>query len=159
MRIGALVSVLALGLWLIAGATAVPRNPPPTPPADVAPPPAWLAARSGEKWLAYGGYCWRQSWKARCVDLYPPADRLPRVVLRAGEVVRFHLGFRPTRLTLYIGRRAIPLPASEAAAWRVSGKGGVADLSATATVEEGERTVRVDAAYHARIVIVRAARR
>ncbi len=57
------------------------------------------AARSGSATRATAGRC-------LCIKDGPtvPGD-LPRVVVREGEVVRFHLGFQPSRVTLALGRR------------------------------------------------------
>jgi hypothetical protein len=68
------------------------------PPPKGGPPPAWVETAGGSFWLAYSSYCWERT----CVDMLAPDARtdLPRIVVRAGETVRFHLGFRAREAVL-----------------------------------------------------------
>jgi hypothetical protein len=127
------IAVTVLTLALPGPGTGKPAKKPPTPPTRPAPPPAWIQTRGGDHWLAYGAYCWPSSGRrAACFDPLPPEARtdIPRIVLRPGEIVRFHLGFRPRELGLSIGKRIIPLARSATPRWRVSGPGGTALLHA-----------------------------
>ncbi|MGH7960567.1 MAG: hypothetical protein ACRERD_01920, partial [Candidatus Binatia bacterium] len=79
--------------------TSRPVEPPPTVENVVdVPPPAWVDAESGSHWLAYSTYCWRST----CVDYVAPGDRddLPTIRVRQGEMIRFHLEFRPREAVL-----------------------------------------------------------
>ena len=128
-----------IGAWAVAAAAAlaVPTAPPPDrPPAG--PPPAWIAAGSGEQWLAFSSYCWTppapSDPPAACATFVPPdmRDDVPTVTLRRKEVVRFHFDFVPTAVNLVVGKRSYDLPARASSAWRVRGKSGVALLSVEA---------------------------
>src|SRR5437870_9780437 len=105
MRVLLTASALAAVAILSAGcATASPKMAgPKKPPPEVrgvrsAPPPAWIETRGGDRWLAFSGYC----WSVTCLDARPVAQRtdVPRIGVGRGEVVRFHLRFQPTELTL-----------------------------------------------------------
>ena len=131
----------ALALAAVAPALGRPIGDPP-PPREDGPPPAWVDTTLGERWLAFSSYCWVRV----CADYIPPSRRrdLPRIVLTRGEIVRFHLGFRPRTVSLILGRTTIRLAAGRPA-WRVRGRGGAALLAATAPVG--------DASYAARLVV------
>lgn len=139
-----MLAVLALASLAAAcgdsGSTAAapgrPKDPPPrlegVPGSP--PPPAWIETERGSRWLGFSSYCWRTA----CVDFIPPRcgdGRTPRILLRRGELVRFHLGFRPRELTLDFleqdGARQLKLTPSRTATWRAV-RGGVASLSARA---------------------------
>jgi hypothetical protein len=129
-------------------AVAAPNDPPPEP-GPASPPPAWVDTAKGDHWLAYSGYCWTgpegSEPIAACVDFIPPDMRpeLPVLKLRRGEVVRFHLGFTPTKLSVQIGKRSFRLAATEAPTWRVRGKGTVVILSAEAESGSASYVARV----------------
>jgi hypothetical protein len=108
-----------------------PKEPPPeVPGVRAAPPPAWIETRGGDRWLAFSSYC----WSVTCVDSRPVEQRtdVPRIRVVSGEVVRFHLRFRPTELMLRLGSKTYPLKPERVASWRVRGPSGVADLTARA---------------------------
>jgi hypothetical protein len=61
-----------------------------------------------------------------CADFVAPQLRtdLPRIRLARGATARFHLGFRPTSLTLArSGGRSWRLPPTRVVAWRAAGPG------------------------------------
>jgi hypothetical protein len=104
-------------------ADAAPPGPPPkVPGVRSQPPPAWIETRGGDRWLAFSNYCWTTT----CIDSRPFDQRrdIPRIPVARGELVRFHLGFRPTKLSLEVGSRTYPLKAARTASWRVRGKSG-----------------------------------
>jgi hypothetical protein len=70
---------------------------------------------------------------------------LPRIAVRPGEVITFHLGFVPRSLSLRVGARTYTLRSARTAAWRVRGRGGVVVLQAFAP--------RGDASYVARLAV------
>lgn len=109
---------------------AAPEAPPPKEPVANGPPPAWVETGSGEHWLAYSSFC----WGTNCATARPPETRtgLPELALAAGEEVRFHLDFGPSRVELRVGDRDFELPAEQVASWRVEGEAGIAVLRATA---------------------------
>jgi len=145
LKAAAAVGLLAGGLLLGQAVVAlgVPRPPAPkVSGAATAPPPAWIETARGDRWLAFSSFC----WKTTCVDFIPPAMRpeLPRIALRRGETVRFHLAFRPTSLRLLVGNRAFKLAARRVVAWRVSG-GGLAVLEARAAQGSTSYAARLSA--------------
>jgi hypothetical protein len=151
-RVSVAVALAAVAMTAVAGAAAEPKPPPPTV-GKIAPPPAWVATPRGDFWLAYGSYCWSATnpdgtGAGVCADMIAPEQRrdLPRLVIRRGRMVRFHLGFDPTDLTLTVGRRTYRLQPARVAKWRVRGRSGVVTLFAR-PVGGG------DASYHARFVI------
>src|SRR6266508_6281823 len=95
-KLAIVASAAALGA---PAALAWPGRPPvrpPSPPADGAPPPAWVETQTRSNWLAYGSYCWTPSdGHAACVDMIPPQSRpeLPTVRVARGSTVRIHLAF------------------------------------------------------------------
>ena len=95
--------------------------------AAAAPPPAWIETAGGDRWLAFGSFC----WKTTCVDFIPPEMRpeLPRLTVRRGQTARFHLGFSPRTLTLTVGTKTFRLAAKRVAAWRAV-NGGIVILNA-----------------------------
>jgi hypothetical protein len=108
-----------------------PTEPPPkVPGVRAAPPPAWIETRSGDRWLAFGSYC----WSVTCVDARPVEQRtdVPRIEVARGEVVRFHLGFEPAELMLRLGSKTDRLKPGRVASWRARGPSGAADLTARA---------------------------
>jgi hypothetical protein len=93
-----------------------------------APPPAWVETERGSFWLTYSGYC----WAIRCVKEGGVMldSAVPRIVVRRGEVVRFHLGFQPRHVTLAVGpARSIRPEPARTLSWRVD-RGGVVSLLA-----------------------------
>jgi hypothetical protein len=149
--------ILTLTLFLGAGgafgaaAAAAPTDPAPTAGA-VSPPPAWVETATRDRWLAFSSFCWTgtegSNPPALCVDFIPPSmrDDVPRISLRRGQVVRFHLGFTPAEVSATVGKKTYRLHPRQVAAWRVRGKGGTLLLAARA--ESGG-----DASYVARIRI------
>lgn len=115
---------LALVLFAASGslATGGPSPPaPPGPPQSVgAPPRAWVETERGSRWLGYSSYCWRGGL---CVDFVGPScedhGHTPRLVLRKGEHVRFHLGFDPRQISLAFSPSATT-PAAKPVALTVS---------------------------------------
>jgi hypothetical protein len=135
---------LAAAVCLASAATAAARPAAPAPDrGSLSPPRAWVGTSAGDRWLAFSTSC----WSAGCIDYVNPEMRrdLPRIAVRRGEVIRFHLGFAPRSLSLRAGGRAYPLRAARTAAWRVKGRGGVIVLQAFGP--------RGDASYVARLVI------
>jgi hypothetical protein len=76
--------------------------------------------------MAFSSYCWGEDERLLCADAAPPQARrdVPRVILRRGERITFHLGFRPLSVGLYRSdrARAITLPARRTVRWRVKGR-------------------------------------
>lgn len=75
-----------------------PKSSPPTSP-EGAPPPAWLESDSGSYWLGFSTFC----WTSLCADYIAPtcgAPHVPTLVLKKGERVRVHLGFKPKQISL-----------------------------------------------------------
>lgn len=125
-------------------ADAAPKEPPPTVPGvQSAPPPAWIETRAGDRWLAFFSYCWTST----CIDSRPVEQRIdvPRIRVVRGELVRFHLGFRPTSLTLKVGTRSYRLQPARVASWRAAGAGGVLEVTG--------RMSGLRASYVARLVV------
>jgi hypothetical protein len=150
MRLVSVTSV-AIAAWIALGGLASGRPAVPGP-TSAGPPPAWVETRAGDRWLAFSSYCWTRRGASGggtglCVDYRAPQNRrdLPTIRLRAGELARFHLGFKPRSVSLNIGRRSIPLSNVAAPSWRVIGAGGPALLFAT--------SARGDASYAARLVV------
>jgi hypothetical protein len=152
MRVHVAAFALFGGCLLGASAAgAVPKPPPPTVTGvRSAPPPAWIETRRSDRWLEFSSYCWTTA----CADFQPPAQRtdLPRIKVARGEVVRFHLRFTPSQLTLRIGFRTYPLTARRVASWRVRGGSGIVELIA-------RTSSRLRAEYVARIQVCRPASR
>ncbi len=137
-----LLAVLVLGA--ACAASAAPKPPPPTVPGvQSAPPPAWLETRAGDRWLAFFSYCWTST----CIDSRPVEQRtdIPRIRVARGEVVRFHLDFRPSTLTLEFGSQRVRLSLQRVAKWQVRGRSGLVRIIA--------RTKGLRAEYVARLVV------
>jgi hypothetical protein len=136
----------ALAALLIAAPVAA--SPPSAPPpkvsgAGTAPPPAWVErADAPSRWLAYGSFC----WKTTCADFLPPQMRLdlPRAQVRVGSTVRFHLGFKPSKLRLELvgGARTWTLRPSRVSSWRVVRR-GVVSLTAHAPGGDASYAIRL----------------
>jgi hypothetical protein len=116
--------------FLAFAATAVARGPagaPPGPPpvlrgATDGPPPAYVATTRGSTWLSFSSYC----WKSTCADFIPATctDRgIPKLYLRRGEVIHFHLGFKPKEVWIGFKRSTQSLPAARTSTWRVRRSG------------------------------------
>jgi hypothetical protein len=106
VRKAALAAWLALALAGCGGdgeagpvSPAGPPGPPPKRPGE-GPPPAWVETETGSIWLAYSTYCWGNT----CADFVAPScsgeQAAPRIELRRGETVRFHLDFDPNEAVL-----------------------------------------------------------
>ncbi len=102
----------------------------PAPKLDIdGPPPAWIETGSGSFWLAYATFCWTTA----CADYIAPVcgdeRHAPTIVVRRGEVVRFHLGFDPearVALRLFKGRKDVVelhLPSQRTPTWEVERAG------------------------------------
>jgi hypothetical protein len=96
-------------------------DPPPlgNGPRDL-PPPAWLRTGRVSKWMTTSGYCWQTTTgpvPRLCADSDFPTE--PKVVIRPGRPVHFHLGFRPRRLFVSAGGRKWRLPARRVTSWHV----------------------------------------
>jgi hypothetical protein len=137
----------ALAALLIAAPVAAtpPGSPPPkVSGARTAPPPAWieLPADAPSRWLAYGSFC----WKTTCADFLPPQMRpdLPRARVRVGSTVRFHLGFKPSKLRLELvgGARTWTLRPARVSSWRVARR-GVVSLTAHAPGGDASYAIRL----------------
>ena len=139
-----LVALVAAAVALVvAPSTAsAPRAPPPVPihPNDPAPPPAWISAGRAQKWLAYFDYCWPAGAARYCAGFDGIPRETPRLVVRQRQMVRFHLGFRPTSVVLEFPgyfwpngglTRLWELRPARTTAWRVrDDDGGLAILKA-----------------------------
>lgn len=135
-----------------AGSGRTPQAPVATPPKlggpGEPPPPAWVEASSGSRWMAYGSYCWGRA----CVDMVGPAQRddLPRVQVQPSEEVTVHLGFDPAALTLSMSpddhHQQVSVPARRKVTWQVT-RDGVVSLFARPEGRGG------DASYLVRVVV------
>ncbi|MFN2467273.1 MAG: hypothetical protein ABR521_03970 [Gaiellaceae bacterium] len=134
---------IATAVFLGAGcAAAAPKDPPPTVPGVMsAPPPAWIETRGGDRWLAFSDYCWTTT----CIDSRPFDQRkdIPRIAVDAGEVVRFHLGFKPSKLWVERGDKTYPLRYLRVARWRVRGAGRFIELYALKTGFRAQYVARI----------------
>lgn len=108
------------------GPTAVakpPRNPPVLRGENGRPPPAWIETARGRQWLGYSSFCWGRT----CADYIPPRcgdPRTPTLRMGRGDLVRFHLGFEPTEVSIQRGLHSpAPLKTSPAPTWRVRAAG------------------------------------
>jgi hypothetical protein len=118
--------VVSLTLFVLCAPLARAHPPGPLPKRGSRPPPAWLEKPGTDRWLAYSSYCWTSGGTGMCADFIAPQLRtdLPRIRVTRGTSVRFHLGFRPTSLTLArIGGRIWRLPAAAVPPWRSAGRG------------------------------------
>lgn len=105
-----------------------PASPAPTLDID-GPPPAWIETERGDLWLAYATYCWGTA----CADYIAPVcgneRHAPTIVVRRGEIVRFHLEFEPegrVALRFFEGGKdvgEIHLASDRTATWKVK-RGG-----------------------------------
>jgi hypothetical protein len=114
--------LIAAGLLAVLTPLARARPPEPPPKRGGGPPPAWLEKPGTDRWLAYSTFC----WTTMCADYVAPQLRtdLPRIRLARATSVRFHLGFRPSSLTLArIGGRSWLLSPTAVATWRAAGHG------------------------------------
>jgi hypothetical protein len=124
MRACTAAVLAALALTFVAAAPAKPSTPPPNVAGTTGePPPAWFSLGGREGWLAYSSFCWTSA----CVDFLPPARRpdLPKIVARAGQVLRIHVGFTPSSVSVrsLALARSYALIASRDTSWRVRGSG------------------------------------
>ena len=123
MRRSLLLSFVSLAFCVpLAGAV-----PPGLPPKQgTRPPPAWLEKPGTDRWLAYSTYCWTTGNVGMCADYVSPKLRtdLPRIHVARRTTVRFHLGFRPTSLSLQrIDGPSWRLARSRVASWSAAGPG------------------------------------
>jgi hypothetical protein len=131
-RVKGRATTLTLAAVILSGASsasAAPPGPPPTVPGvKSAPPPAWIQTRSGDRWLAFSDFCWTFT----CADSRPLAQRkdIPRIRVKRGEVVGFHLRFQPTKLAVELGAKTYPLKTERVVSWRVLGTSGFVTLHA-----------------------------
>jgi hypothetical protein len=114
---------LTVALFAVSASLASALPPGSPPKMGGGPPPAWLELPGTDRWLAYSSFC----WKTLCADFLPPQMRtdLPRVKVAPGKLVRFHLGFRPSSLSLQrIGaQRTWKLAAARVSSWKVAARG------------------------------------
>ena len=120
--------LIALAIALVAIPAAVAASPPSGTLPQVAgvkdsPPPAWIETSAGPKWLAFSSYC----WKSTCADFIPhhcPDRRIPKLLLRRGELVRFHFQFQPKSVDVTVGRRkSTPVTPRRIASWQATREG------------------------------------
>jgi hypothetical protein len=129
--------VAAIGLVILAAGCAGSRRvgPPPNPPKlprplQPGPPAAWAETKAGSRWLGYSTFCWPDTVCAdyglgRCGD----RRHSPLLHVRASESIRFHLGFEPKTVSLYLygDPHARPLTqvldTSRTPNWRVTREG------------------------------------
>jgi hypothetical protein len=108
----------AIALTGCGGATDL-KAPPDPPTLDrPGPPPAWVETANGSMWLAYSSYC----WSTVCADYIHSCTMKPEppvVRVEKGEMVRFHLGFEPSEVSIL----GVKLDASRAPAWRAARDG------------------------------------
>jgi hypothetical protein len=150
----------AVAVLLAATATSSVAAPPSPPPATTTgPPPAWVAVAPASRpdlpgpgtagvWLRTGSTCWAPpGGPAVCGDTPLWVSGVPRVVVRRGGRLTFHLGFQPTGVVLLraglrrvvrdgrvvtLQGRVYRLGAAPAVSWRVRVPGGRAILFASA---------------------------
>lgn len=138
IRTACAVAAFGAALAVAACASAGPAAPKPPPPRVIdvrnPPPPAWIETGRGDYWLAFHDFCWFTA----CADYKPPGERkdLPRIAVKRGETVRFHLRFTPTRIRLEVGALTFRLKPQRVASWRVRG-GGIAILEVSAPLPFG----------------------
>jgi hypothetical protein len=110
------------------GGAQPPRQPAPQVGRLKPPPPAWVETSRGSRWLGYSSFCWGTT----CADFIAPrcgdARHTPTLRLRRGELIRFHLAFRPTELGLtFFGPKhrlqQDRLPLSRTPRWHVARAG------------------------------------
>jgi hypothetical protein len=93
----------------------------------------WVETPQRSSWLGYSSYCWsRPTGVAACVDFLPPRSRtdLPSVSAHAGSILRFHLRFAISKLSVaYLGDGAHSLKPSRIASW-LPLRSGLVTLSA-----------------------------
>jgi copper chaperone CopZ len=72
---------------------------------SVLPPPATMGTVAGVVTLAQSTYCWSAPGRGVCVDMIPPWLRsdVPSAAVRAGDRIRFRLGFGPSEPALARG--------------------------------------------------------
>ena len=124
--------------------TAAARPPDPPPALEDGPPPAWVETATGASWLAYSTFCWGNT----CADYVMPRscddEGVPRVAVRPGERIRFHLGFDPLEASLdfHDGSEVLRLAAVRDPEWLVTRGGAVALFVRSREPSEG-----ADASY------------
>ena len=141
-RSRALLAAATASLAVAAAAPAAAAPSWPGPPRDsppqvagtkTVPPAAWVETPQHSSWLGYSSYCWsRPAGTAACVDFLPPRSRtdLPLVSAATGSMLRFHLQFALSRLTVtFVGESAQRLAPSRVAPW-LPVRSGIVLLSA-----------------------------
>ncbi|MHB8690089.1 MAG: hypothetical protein ACYDHH_02485 [Solirubrobacteraceae bacterium] len=91
----------------IGGRDRLPVASPPRTPGPSAPPPAWVHVIDGSRWLAFASYCWSTNQgHGACVDMVGPEQRrdIPKLAVKPGELLRFHLAFTAKSVDLYLGQ-------------------------------------------------------
>lgn len=134
----------------LAAAPAVPSDPPPRLADHAgAPPPAWIATGSSERWLGPSSFNWDGVYINILYHAY-----LPSFTLRKGQTVTFHLAFEPTSsLRLELGPSTYRLANRQDATWRVPTKGRIASNRTWRKVRLHAVGARGDAFYVARFRI------
>lgn len=147
------LAVGTTGALLVAGlATAAPKDPAPPQPLTVAPPPAWVEAPRGDSWLAYSTF----SWNGFSLEIKQPLDP-PTLIVRRGQTLRFHLGFKPTSALppfLDVGPATFQLTFSQTPSWRVPRKGKIAAYRGLRTLTLKAFQAPNSATYRALIRVV-----
>lgn len=125
------IAVLALTGCAASHHATAPPNPPKLPrPLQPGPPAAWAETKAESRWLGYSTFCWPDTGCAdyglgRCGD----RRHSPLLHVRASESIRFHLGFEPKTVSLYLHGEphARPLTqvldTSRTPKWRVTREG------------------------------------
>jgi hypothetical protein len=129
MRVSSLLVTLAGSALLVscqigdAERDASERSPIPetsAPEISGGPPPAWVETEHGAYWLGFSSYCFEDY----CFEDVAPtceAEDVPKVRVRSGETVRFHLRFKPTEVLLEFLSTRILHPYSESVVTRREG--------------------------------------
>ena len=130
MKIAALFACAAAAI-AVPAALAWPGRPPaspPKPPSAVHPPAAWIETTAESAWLAYGSYC----WKTACIDMIAPQTRpdLPFFTVKRGGVVRVHLAFVPSSVSVGVDGRTVVAVLDKArriVSWKAT-RGGILNV-------------------------------
>lgn len=152
-----LTAAAAAGLAVAAAGLAAAAPSWPGPPrgsapqvagAKTAPPPAWVETIQHSSWLAYSSYCWRSrpTGTAACVDFLPPRSRtdLPVVSAHTGSMLRFHLQFATSKLSVsYPDKRTQRLKSSRIASWLPLRSGIVTVSARSASGQEASYLFRL----------------
>ncbi len=131
-----LLALLSLTVALVGcGGTAPPAERPQglaPGSSEKTPPPAWIETNAGSHWLGYSTYCWSHpegtTRAGVCVDFVAPAcsaPGVPDIPVHQGELVRAHLGFRPTEASVGYepGAGGLPLAPAKVLEWHMARHG------------------------------------